>query len=469
MAYTQENTDELYGKIRELKSQITILQAKLSEVEQYEFLLFLIVGVIFFLIIIGTNASFKKKMTWELRVIKKQLIDKYRESIESTIAETEEHITDEKRKILLYRNKTTELMILEKDYVAKDWLINGLELFYAGKYVDAVSAFEKPILYQSNETEAYYNIGITYASLGNREKSAASFKKVLEIKNDIAEAWCHLGIELEKLDKREEAVEAYTRAIEINPRLMKAYEYKGIDLRKLERKEEAVQSYNNMGDALLEMGREDEAVEAYSNMAIDLIKLGLDNPNDDPIEAAVQTDVNLEHLEYEEKALNIYYKKGIEYLKCDRYDEAIEAFDKVINMQPENLDACFLRAKILLRLGREEESLNAFKVLTEKDPFHITAHYFLGKALMTMGNKENALFEFRKVVELKPDYPETYHKLASIYAQDKNIDAMLINLRKYFERSLEGVEESVEKDHLFEEYFKDRRFRELLGEFKSKG
>jgi len=467
--FSQDSTEGLQERIRELESLVSILQAKLVEVDEYKFLLYAIVGIIIFLMVVGTNASFRRKISKELNAIKKQLIEKYRESITVLAAETEEAIKQEKKKINLYNRKLIELTVQERDYMAKDWLIKGLDFLYEDKWDESIKSFEKALLKDSEYAEVYYNAAVAYGYLENDKKAVHSYKKAIEIMADFPEAWCNLGVELEKMDKHEEAVEAYGKAIDLRPDFPKAYEKMGTDLRKLERKEEAVETYDKMGDTLLRMGREDEAVEAYNNMAIDLIKLGLEESSDtSPIIVPTYPDLDLEYLQEEQETLKICYKQGNGYLKFDKYEEAIEAFDRIIKLRPEDLEARFSRAKILLRMGREQEALDAFKDVTQTDSSHVKAHYFLGKALMKMGNKEDAVAAFHKVIKLKPDYPETYHKLACFSAEENNLEELLSNLRKYFELSLGGVEESVEKDPLFKKFAGEPQFQKLLDDYKSK-
>lgn len=465
--FAQDRTEELQERIGELESMVSILRAKLVEVDDYKFLLYAILGVLIFLVILGTNASFKRKISRELNAIKKQLIEKYRESIAELPAETEEAVKNEIKKIHIYNRKIVELTLVERDFMAKDWLIKGLEAQYDNRFADSVEAFEKALSMDSEYSEACFSMAVSYGYMAESEKAIECYKKAIDYSPVFPEAWCNLGIELEKTDRNEEAVDAYNRAIEQRPDFPKAYGRMGTDLRKLEREEEAVQTYDKMGDTLLRMGREDEAVQAYSNMAIDLIKLGFKEKPEKPLIEQPGGGIDLEGLQNELKTLKIYYKQGNEYLKCDKHEEALEAFERIIQLHPEDLEARFCRAKVLLRMGREDDALRAFISVTHEDPTHVKAHYFLGKALMTMGNFKDAVKAFNRVIELKPDYPETYHKLACISAVEDNLEGALSNLRKYFELSLSGVEVYVERDALFEKYLEDRQFRKLLAQFRS--
>lgn len=464
----QDSTVDLQEKIRELESLVTVLQAKLAEVNEYKFCLYTIIGVIIFLMIVGINASFRRKISYELNAVKRQLIEKYRESIVILAVDTEEAIGKEKNKIALYNRKLVELIVAERDYVVKDWLIRGLDFLYEERFHDSIAAFEKAISMEPDNCNVYYNMAVAYGFLEKNDKAVRNYRKAIELKADFPEAWCNIGSELEILEKHEEAVEAYNTAIELRPDYPKAYEKMGTDLRKLERKEEAVQTYDKMGDTLLRMGREDEAVEAYNNMALDLIKLGLDDNSEEPLIIPSYPELDLEALQQEQESLKIYYRQGNGYLKFDKFEEAIDSFDRIIDLRPDDLEARFIRAKILLRMGREDDSLAAFKEVTSKDPSHVKAQYFLGKALMEMGNCDKAVRAFNRVIELMPDYPETYHKLACLFAKENNENQVFIYLSKYFELSISGTEENVERNPLFKDFINKPQFQKLLSDVKSK-
>ncbi|MBI9100210.1 MAG: tetratricopeptide repeat protein [Spirochaetaceae bacterium] len=465
--FSQDSVAELNGRIAELESLVNILQSKLVEVDQYKYLLFAIVGLIFFLMIIGTNASFKRSLTREMNRIKRELLEKYRESISLLIIEEDKNqIDDMIKQISQYNEKSAELALPEKNYSPGDWLIRGLYLYYDGQYSESVNVFERALFLNPDYTEAYFNLAVVYSVLDKPKKAVESYEKAILRNPQLPVAYCNMGIELEKLNRNEEAVEAFNKAIELKPDYPKAYQYMGSDLRKLERKEEAVQTYNKMGDTLLRMGREEEAIEAYNNMALDLIKLGLEEKDED-LGSTTEPDLDLEGLGKEQENLKIYYNQGNEFSKCGRYDEAIEAYNHILKIKPDDMEACFCKAKTLVKIGKDEEAVEVFKFSINQNPDSVRAHYFMGKVLMRMGSEADAVEAFNRVIELKPDYPETYHKLACFYAKHHNFDEMLSYLRSYLELAIEGTEEHVEKDDTFEHFREDPRFQELMTEFKS--
>jgi len=71
-------------------------------------------------------------------------------------------------------------------------------------------------------------------------------------------------------------------------------------------------------------------------------------------------------------------------------DEALARADRVLEADPENVDALLLRGRIQLATGRFSEAIKTLETLTEIDPSNFEAHYLLGQALSRSGETERA-------------------------------------------------------------------------------
>lgn len=125
-----------------------------------------------------------------------------------------------------------------------------------------------------------------------RELAAAEteFRKALDIRPDFAEVFNNLGLTLSDLGKREEAVEAFKKAIDLAP--------------------EAPEAYNNLGCLFRIKKDYQQAVELF-NQAI-----------------AKREDYSL-----------AYFNLGVAYEELEKFDLAIKAWEKVLNLQPTHEEA----------------------------------------------------------------------------------------------------------------------------------
>jgi len=65
---------------------------------------------------------------------------------------------------------------------------------------------------------------------------------------------------------------------------------------------------------------------------------------------------------------NSWYKKGVELTQKSRYEEALECFDKAIELEPKSEIAWNTRGLLLERLGRYSEAVASFDEAIKFDP-----------------------------------------------------------------------------------------------------
>jgi tetratricopeptide (TPR) repeat protein len=84
----------------------------------------------------------------------------------------------------------------------------------------------------------------------------------------------------------------------------------------------------------------------------------------------------------------------------ERFDEAIEAFKKVLNLDPENHDALYNLGFAYNKSGLYGESLEICKRLTELNPANTNVRLLMGDSYNKLGKHEEAKREFDIYKEL---------------------------------------------------------------------
>lgn len=100
------------------------------------------------------------------------------------------------------------------------------------------------------------------------------------------------------------------------------------------------------------------------------------------------------------KAMNM---KGLSLGTTGRYSEALQAYEKAIEQDPDDPDAWSGKGACLDILDRSEESLEAFKRVVELDPCDPVGWFGKGNALRRSGCHDEAWKAFEKAIELDPD------------------------------------------------------------------
>lgn len=188
--------------------------------------------------------------------------------------------------------------IVDTTKAAEEWLKEGLRLQQLERYQGAVDAYKMAVKFQPNFVDAFYNLGVAYGSLEDTgleliHKAIWAFKQVIQIKPDFIHAYSALGASYIKLKEYESALKTLTTALGLEAKEWSIFYYLGVASRL---------TGNNKG-----------AVDHFKN-AVNL------NPN------SVQSNFYL----------------GLTLMEVERYIEACEVFEAVVQVKPDFADVHFM-------------------------------------------------------------------------------------------------------------------------------
>jgi len=122
------------------------------------------------------------------------------------------------------------------------------------------------------------------------------------------------------------------------------------------------------------------------------------------------------------------YKQGRQLFQDGKYDEAIAAYKKCIQMDPKFDYAYGSLAYIYYELKKYSEAVPLYKKALELNPSDSFYYSELGMTYVKMGQHDNAVEVMKKAVEYSPLEGEYYINLALVYFQDKNNPAEALNV-----------------------------------------
>jgi len=102
-------------------------------------------------------------------------------------------------------------------------LQRGVELQEAGRFNEAIKAYDEAIQLGSNYLLAYNNRGAAYAALKQYERAIPDFDRAIELNPKYAEAYCNRGAAFGALKQYERAIRDLDKAIELDPKYARAY------------------------------------------------------------------------------------------------------------------------------------------------------------------------------------------------------------------------------------------------------
>ena len=96
---------------------------------------------------------------------------------------------------------------------------------------------------------------------------------------------------------------------------------------------------------------------------------------------------------------------GKALLLAGRQQEAIQNYDKAVELAPKLFVAWYNRGNALADLGRHEEAIASYQEALTLDPYHIEANFNLGYALMKI-DRDMAISAFERVLALDPTHSD---------------------------------------------------------------
>ena len=195
----------------------------------------------------------------------------------------------------------------------------AIMLLSVGRDDDALSQVNQILLEQPARTDALRLMAIINFRLEHLDAARDDFEDLLSTGRYTMDAFYYLGRIADRRSEHKEAVELYSRVTQ---------------------GKNAVVSQRRAAGILSQMGEPEAALEH-------LIEFGNQHPNHavDMIQAQAQLLASLE-----------------------RYDEALEQYDRVVRYRPDDEGAALGKAELLLRMGRLEDSIAQYRVAVERWP-----------------------------------------------------------------------------------------------------
>ncbi len=290
----------------------------------------------------------------------------------------------------------------------------------------ALNSFQEAIKINPQSALAWKNRGDALFNLERYRAALFAYDKALHISPNNPKIWQGRGEALYRLERFEAAVTAYDKALQLNPKDAVILNRKGRALYKLELYPDAlaaqdqalrlkpnyVNAMKDRGIALLGIGKHEEAMVAFSN---------------------AQTFDPLNPELWQNKALALQYiNQPQEAMRL--YQEAVEAYDKLVQDNPKNITAMLDKANVLSKLQQHQQALSSYEQALEVNPDSHLALLGKGNTLFALRQYDQALKVFDRALKLQPKSYLTWHNRGSLLRDGlKNLSEAIAS----YDRSLE--------------------------------
>ena len=100
--------------------------------------------------------------------------------------------------------------------------------------------------------------------------------------------------------------------------------------------------------------------------------------------------------------------------------KAIEYLNKAIQLQPNYVEAYFIRARVYEILGQHQRAIEDFNEAIRLKPNYVEAYKSRGVVYNFLLQYQRAIEDFNKAISLKPDNADTYKCRGYVYFEQGN-------------------------------------------------
>ena len=131
------------------------------------------------------------------------------------------------------------------------------DLIKAKKYHEAILAGDKARDYDSNNADAYFNMGLATSRTEQYHKALALYKKTISLDPTYVAAYVNMGMIYSSIDRKEDAVSVLKKAIASDPNVPEAYANLGSVYKDMGRVKEARENLNKALELFEMLGRKE--------------------------------------------------------------------------------------------------------------------------------------------------------------------------------------------------------------------
>jgi tetratricopeptide (TPR) repeat protein len=131
-----------------------------------------------------------------------------------------------------------------------------------------------------------------------------------------------------------------------------------------------------------------------------------------------------------------------------RWEDAIEAYRRVVALDPTYAAAWNNLGLLLHRLGRYDDARQAYARALEHDPHCAEAAYNLGSLDEDCGDVEQAVRHYRRALELSPNYADAHFNLAAALARAGRNSEAVTHWQRYLELDAASPWARIARAHL---------------------
>ncbi len=253
------------------------------------------------------------------------------------------------------------------------YLSQAEEAYWQGSTAEAISAYQRALDMEPNQTHLYLELAWLLTYYGQPERGLEMARQAVVRQPENARAWALLGMAYDWLDLTEQAVIFCEKAVDLDPTLPEAYAY--------------------LAEAYIDDGQWHAANEAIATA----------------LELDAENVVVLRNHAY------VMEYQGNYSAAIAGYRDALEVNDRLVHLY-------LAMGRNYGALGNLVSARGAFEAAVEVDPKHALALDRLGWTQLLLGDYSSARENLSVALEHDPDSPDAHGHLATLYFHQRNYE-----------------------------------------------
>lgn len=336
---------------------------------------------------------------------------------------------------------------------AQAWLGQGIALARQQQYEAALTALDLVVELQPQQLQAWLERGQVLAALQRYLEAISCYEAIIQQQGSHAPAWLARAVALEQLGQAEAAMLSYNQAMELDHNITAAMQGRERMRARLQQQDGTQTAETLEEDDITILGWQPEEETAIVQPTTTAVETSTDTPAT-PAQLAVPSELAQLHLrrlntvpkrvagsqsrQLSDRILGklqkhrqtvAAYNKAVQMNPNDpevlqwrgnllvalgRYEEAIGVYDRAIQALPENAALWCCLAGTLLKLKRHRESIACFERAIVLKPHSHTPWYWRGRVLIELQRVGEAIKSLEKALVLKPDFQPAKHDLQKL-------------------------------------------------------
>jgi len=193
----------------------------------------------------------------------------------------------------------------------------------------------------------------------------------------------------------------------------------------------------------IEVKQEGSKAHALTSEILTHFNLGVQFYNQRQFSKAIQAYQKVVQLD--PTYIEAYNNLGIISQEIGDFERAFEAFQKSIEINPQYEKGHNNLGILLYLKGRNEEALEAFQKALAINPNNIESHINLGVLFKKQGQLDKAIDSYEKALDINPLHREIYYNVALLYEQSGNIELAIGHYQQFIKLSSPSHSDLVSK------------------------